>query len=240
MKTLSTLIIATILVAFSNLSIAQMTTVQPKIKKIVVNGSAETDVDPDEIYVNFVLSEYYNSKKEKTGIETVRKEFLTACEKSGITKEQIRVDGMAGSGYQDWFIRKKRKETDFVATITYIIKFSDTKSIDKLVPALNDNAVTNMYISKVSHSKMETFRKEIKIKSVQAAREKAIYLAESIGEKVGPALLIEEVDFGGPQPMMYKSNMMMEAADAPYGGETSMPFEKIKIRFETRVEFELN
>ncbi|MBK8416581.1 MAG: SIMPL domain-containing protein [Bacteroidetes bacterium] len=124
--------------------------------------------------------------------------------------------------------------------MTYIIKFSDTKSIDKLVPALNDNAVTNMYISKVSHSKMETFRKEIKIKSVQAAREKAIYLAESIGEKVGPALLIEEVDFGGPQPMMYKSNMMMEAADAPYGGETSMPFEKIKIRFETRVEFELN
>ncbi|MBK8416580.1 MAG: hypothetical protein IPL22_19960 [Bacteroidetes bacterium] len=48
--------------------------------------------------------------KKKTGIETVRKEFLTACEKSGITKEQIRVDGMAGSGYQDWFIRKKEKK----------------------------------------------------------------------------------------------------------------------------------
>ncbi len=31
----------------------------------------------------------------------------------------------------------------------------------------------------------------------------------------------------------------MDAGSAPYGGETSMPFEKIKIRYETRAEFEL-
>jgi len=82
----------------------------------------------------------------------------------------------------------------------------------------------------------------VKIKSAQSAKEKATYLAESIGEKISGALLIEEIDQGPSYPMMMKqSNMAMESMDAgaPYGGETSMPFEKIKIRFETRAEFEL-
>ncbi len=34
---------------------------QPKIKKIVVTESSEMEVDPDEIYVNFVLREYMNN-----------------------------------------------------------------------------------------------------------------------------------------------------------------------------------
>ena len=216
---------------------------QPKIKKIVVTGSSEMEVDPDEIYVNYVLREYQNSKKEKIGIDAIKKEFLEACAKSGILKENIRVEGMAGNAYSDWYVRKKKKDPDFVASITYVIKFSDTKMIDDLVPRLNDNAVLNMQISKMDHSKMETFRKEVKIKATQAAKDKALYLSQSIGEKLGGALLIEEIDPGSPYPMMMKASniAMMEMNDAAgaYEGETSMPFEKIKIRFEIRAEFEL-
>src|SRR4030095_2508909 len=212
---------------------SQTITQQPKIKKIIVTGSAEMDVDPDEIYVNFVLREYMNNRKEKIGIDIIKNEFLEACEKAGILKENIRVEGMAGTAYDNWFIRKKKKDPDFTATITYIIKFSSTKLLDNLIPKLNDEAVFNMYISKKDHSKMEAFRKEIKIKATQAARDKALYLAESIGEKIAGALLIEEIDAGTPYPMMMKqSNMMMttDAAEGPYGGDTSLPFEKIKIR----------
>ena len=215
---------------------------QPKIKKIIVTGSSEMEVDPDEIYLNFELREYVNNKKEKIGIETIRKEFLEACEKSGILKDNIRVQGMAGNAYSNWFIRKKKKDPDFTASITFVIKFSSTKGMDDLIPRLNDEAVWNMYISKISHSKMETFRKEVKIKSVQAAKEKAVYLAESIGEKLAGALLIEEIETGPVYPMMMKqSNAMMEMSSdsGPYGGDTNVMFEKIKIRYETRAEFEL-
>ncbi len=214
---------------------------QPKIKKIVVTVSSEMEVDPDEIYVNFVLREYMNNKKEKIGIETIKKDFLAACEKAGVPKENIRVDGMAGNAYGDWFNRKRKKDPDFIANITYVIKFSSTKMIDDLVPRLSDEAVLNMYISKMTHSKIETFRKEVKIKATQSAKEKATYLAESIGEKISGALTIEEIETGPVYPMMMKqSNMVMEmAADGAYGGDTSMPFEKIKIRYETRAEFEL-
>lgn len=243
MKHLKNLFLLILLFTLSMLVNAQTIVQQPKIKKVVVTGSSEMEVDPDEIYVNFVLREYQNSKKEKVGIEVIKKEFLEACSKAGILKENIRVDGMAGNAYSDWYIRKKKQEPDFIANITYVIKFTSTKSIDDLIPRLNDNAVLNMYISKMDHSKMETFRKEVKIKATQAAKEKALYLSQSIGEKLGGALLIEEIDQGTPYPLMMKaSNMaMMEMSNdgAAYGGETSMPFEKIKIRFETRAEFEL-
>jgi uncharacterized protein len=237
---LNKLVLLFALILITSASVAQ-TIVQPKIKKIVVMGSAEMEVDPDEIYVNFVLREYQDKQKNKIGIEKIKKDFLAACEKAGVLKENIRVEGMSGSAYNDWFVRKRRREPEFVASVTYIIKFTGTKMIDNLVPNLSDEAVSNMYISKSTHSKMEEYRKEIKIKSTQAARDKAKYLSESIGEKMGNALLIEEIDNSGPYPMMMKqSNMSMEMAqDGAYGGETSMPFEKIKIRYETRAEFEL-
>lgn len=215
---------------------------QTKIKKIVVTGSAEMEVEPDEIFVNFTLREYINSRKEKIGMEVIRKEFLEACSKAGVLQENIHVEQMAGYAY-DWMIRKRKKDPDFVANITYVIKFSSTKIIDNLVPKLNDEAVSNMYVSKKTHSKMEEFRKTVKINATKAAKDKAQYLAEAVGEKLGGALLIEEIDSGNQYiPYMMKSaNMAMEGnvAEDAYGGETSMPFQKIKIRFETRAEYEL-
>lgn len=242
MKTLASLFALTAIMLTTTLTTAQTILQQPKIKKIVVTGSAEMEVDPDEIFVNFMLREYHKGNKEKVGIDAIKKEFLDACFKAGIPKENISVEGMAGNAYGDWFVRKRKKDPDFVASITYIIKFTSSKGVDELVPRLNDEAVSNMYISRKSHSKMEEFRKTVKINATKAAKEKALYLAESIGEKLGGALLIEEIDTGSPMPYMMKAaNMAMEmSADAAYGGETSMPFEKIKIRYETRAEFELN
>ena len=240
MKNLKSILVAAMLL-FTFPVIGQTYIQQPQVRKIVVNGSAEMEVVPDEVFVSFVLKEYDDTRKVKVGIDAIKKEFLTACEKSGILKENIAVEGVAGSAYENWYIRKRKKEPDFKATITYIIKFATSKMLDDLIPMLNDEAVFNMYISKKQHSKMEAFRKETKINATKAAKEKAEYLAASVGEKVGKTLLLEEIETGGPYPVMMKSNMMaeMDQGGAPYGGETSLPFEKIKIRYETRAEFEL-
>src|SRR6187402_3744650 len=105
MRSVKLLLLLTIFIGST--AVAQTVVQQPKIKKIVVMGSHEMEVDPDEIYVNFLLREYQNNKKEKIGIEQIRKEFLEACSKAGILKENIRVEGMAGNAYEDWFIRKR-------------------------------------------------------------------------------------------------------------------------------------
>jgi uncharacterized protein YggE len=93
-----------------------------------------------------------------------------------------------------------------------------------------------MHISKTSHSKIEDFRKDIKIKALQAAKAKAQYLCESIGEKLGNTLFVQEIE-SGYQPM-YKgmaSNMAMDVA--AQSANEGIDFQKILIRYEMRAQF---
>ncbi len=61
---------------------------------------------------------------------------------------------------------------------------------------LDDEATQGFFISRTSHSKIEEYRKQLKIQAVKAAKEKAIYLSEAIGEKAGVAVTIQEpVDY---------------------------------------------
>jgi hypothetical protein len=47
----------------------------------------------------------------------------------------------------------------------------------KLVDKLDDQATQNFYISRTSHSNMDSIKKQLKIQAVKAAKEKAVYLA---------------------------------------------------------------
>ena len=54
--------------------------------------------------------------------------------------------------------------------------------MDKLVEKLDDEATQNFIIANTSHSKMTEFRKQLKIKAVQAAKDKGIYLTEALAK----------------------------------------------------------
>ena len=238
MKKIKTLAVCLLLTG--TLTHAQTTDKKEKAKKIEVTGSAEMEVVPDEIYVNFTLQEYYNKSKQKLDINQIQKDFLTRCTAAGISKDRIQIQNMNGYDQSSWYWRKKKQEQpDMMASTTYIIKFSVAADIDKLVNTLDDNATQNMYISKTSCSKIEDYRKDIKIKALQAAKAKAQYLCESIGEKVGAALLIKEVtDVGGyPQPTMERAMMSNMAMDAAPSANEGIDFQKIKIRFEMVAQF---
>ena len=214
---------------------------EDRIKKITVTGSAEIKIVPDEIYVNFTLQEYYNKQKLKIEIDQIQKDFLNRCNKAGIDKDRIQIQNMSGFDSNAWYWRKRKKEQpDMMATTTYSIKFSIASDIDKLVNTLDDNATQNMFISKTTHSKIEEYRKEVKIKALQAAKVKAQYLCESIGEKIGKTLYIEEIENENSIPM-YKygaissNEMVMSDATANEG----IDFQKITIRYLIMARFEI-
>ena len=212
-----------------------------KSKKIEVTGSAEMKVVPDEIYVNFTLQEYYNKQKSKIDIDQIQKDFLDRCNKAGIGKDRIQIQNMSGFDSNAWYWNKRKKEQpDLLALTTYIIKFNAASDIDKLVNTLDDNATQNMLISKTTHSKIESFRKEVKIKALQAAKTKAQYLCESIGEKTGKTLFIQEIGSGNIMPMYSNrmdNNSPMEMSDA--SANEGIDFQKITIRYEMFARFEI-
>ena len=216
---------------------SQTPTNMNETRKIEVTGNAEMKVIPDEIFVVITIQEYTENKK-KTDINEVRKNFLAACTKAGIAKENISIQGMNGYNNSGWYWQRKKKTPDFVASSSYIIKFNSGEQIERLMSQLDDKGTQNMYISSTSHSKMEEFKKQVKTEALQAAKAKATYLCEGIGEKVGKVLLIKEVEGTSyAEPMMMKSRMM-EASMADSNFEPSgLEFQKITIHMQILAHF---
>lgn len=223
---------------FSIMSFSQNTQIS---KNIQVTGSAEMEIIPDEIYVNVELREYDKKGVGKIDIEKIKNNFLFNCKNIGLTEQEISIQNYQGWDHNYWWYKKnKKKNPDMNASITYQIKFSNTKKIDELVKMLDDEATQNFSISKVTHSNIENYKKKLKILAVKDAKEKAIYLAEAIGEKVGEAITINEPTEYNFYNQNRFANVMMKSenydtANAPM----DIDFKKIKLKFDVSVNFVL-
>lgn len=235
--------LALALIASINATSAQVNTVvNPYPKTINVTGSAEMEVVPDEIFVQVDLREYEKKGSGKIDIESIKKKFLEACRAAGIAEPDISIASYQGFDRQYW-LNKKKKNPDMMAGISYLVKFSNTAKIDALVEKLDDEATQGFFIARTSHSKIEEFRRQLKIQAVKAAKEKAVYLSEAIGERAGVAVTIQEpVDYSVVP--VYRnlavSNTRLKAqAFDGAADESEVDFKKIKLKFEVNAVFAL-
>lgn len=232
---------------FSNFIIAQQNqpvfTTNPYPKTISVSGSAEMEIIPDEIYVNIELREYQKRGEPKKDIETIKAQFLEFCRSANIPDSAISITSY--SGYNNYYNFRRKKNVDMNASITYQVKFNNSKTMDNLVEKLDDNATESFVIASTSHSKIIEFRKQLKIKAIQAAKDKAGYLAEAIGEKLGDAITINEPlegqsVYNRTSNSALTSNILVGNVKYDNGKIVSeVDFQKLKLRFEVSAEFAL-
>ena len=219
------------------------TQINPYPKTITVTGSAEMEIIPDEIYVQVDLKEYEKKGQGKINIETIKRNFLNNVKAIGIPDSLISIAAYDGFGGNPW-LRKKNKKNELLASISYQIKIKTSKQLDDLVDKLDDEATTNFYIQRTSHSKLAEYRKQLKIQAVKAAKEKAQYLSEAIGENISVAVTINEpVEYYQPYYGMMRSNVMMKeqamAADMAGSDGTPIDFRKMKLKYDVTVVFAL-
>ena len=213
---------------------------KPLVKKIEVNGSAEQEVLPDEIYVNITLREYFKDKdnKNKVDVMALEKQLQKAVEEAGISKENFTIGAM--NGYREWWGRKK--PTTFLESKSYILKVPNLYKIDGIIARVDDKGVASTNIERYEYSKIEQLRKDIKIKALQAAKAKAQYLLEGIGEQLGEAFEITEIDNGYQNPQPMYANMMMKSAGVAADSvmpESTIDVQKIKVRYEIKAVFKI-
>jgi len=208
-------------------------------KKISVSGSAETEVTPDIIYIAISLKEYLkdNNSKKKVEITALENQLYSAIQKAGIDKENLTINNL--SSYS-WATEKK-KNPDFLASKQYRLKVSDLNKFNDIIGAVDPKGVASTNIESYDYSKIESLKKELKIKALQAAKAKAAYLVEALGDKLGSVIDIQEVNNEQyPQPM-YRNVMMMkaESADAMAGNAAEIDFKKIKLNYIMNTVFEI-
>ena len=213
----------------------------PFPKTINVTGSAELEIIPDEIYVVVTLKEYEKKGTGKIDLQKVKTDFLNTCRNAGMPDSVISIASYEGSSPRSWWNKKAKDE--LYATIAYQVKFASSKKMDELVRQLDDDATQNFEVVRVSHSKIQEYRKQVKIQAIKAAKAKAEYLTEAVGEQLGVAVTITENQNDSPVVSVYNRNQVALSNIASSNGywkeNAGVDFKKINLRMEMNVVFAL-
>jgi uncharacterized protein len=211
------------------------------VKKIEVFGSAEKEITPDEIFFSITLKEYLDDDKQKVSIDNLERKLYSAIRKIGIEEEDFQIENVFGYNY-DWQWRDKKKEReDFFAQKQYRVKFSKLDKINRLFAYLDPKGIQRANVSGYSHSRIEAYRRELKIEAMRNARDKATYLLDGIDESRGEVLEVQEVDQNTPPPVYYQSRgmAMAESTDMAQMQSPEIDFKKIKLSSQVRVVFRI-
>ncbi|MEM8887175.1 MAG: SIMPL domain-containing protein [Bacteroidota bacterium] len=204
---------------------------------IEVTGSAEIEIEPDEIVFVIGISEYWKEEfkkkadvedyRTKVGIQEVEKSLIENLKALGISEEDLRI-AHAGN-----FYRQRGKA--FLIKKSIEIHFSDFDEVNKLFYNLNIRGIEFMRIDELRNSNIQEYRKQAKIEALKAAMEKAAYLLEGLGKELGEVISIIEIenDYWTPEPVI--SNRVFDSASL--GGISNLS--KIKLSYSIKTKFEI-
>ncbi|RFZ91828.1 DUF541 domain-containing protein [Mucilaginibacter conchicola] len=202
-------------------------------RKIEVTGVAEQEVTPDIINVSISLKEYMSGKTKVT-ITQLEQQLEKAVAQAGIAKEDFTVNSLSSWNYAT----EKKKNPDFLASKTYGIKFHDLNKFNQILAKLDAKGIQSTNIDSYDYSKINEVKNKLKLQALISARDKAAYLVNGLGDKLGSALNITENDNSSfPQPRMYMMAKTAMAADAT--PESDIDVRKIKLSFQINAVFEI-
>ncbi len=207
---------------------------------IEVTGTAKKEIVPDEIYIAIIIHERYVNK-EKISIEEQETKLKNAIKSLGLDLADLSLSD-ANADYVK--IRWQKKEV--LTKKDYTLKVSNATLVGLVFAELEKLEITDAYISKVDHSKMDNLKKEVKIEAIKAAKEKADYLLAAISEQTGKPLVIveneispvygmENVNVRGSRDMLYVDGVKVKSED----DDNAIQFQKIKIQSSIYVKFSI-
>jgi len=214
---------------------AQRVTPPSDVPYIEVVGTAEKTVIPDEIYLAINLHEHYEGKN-KVGIEKQEKNLKSELADAGIPLDQLSLSDAQGA-----YVKVKWGKKDVLNQKEFILMLNTAQEVGVVFGILDELNIEDASIYKVDHSDIENLKKEVKIEAIKAAKEKAFYLLEAIGQKPGKALVIYEDN------PVYVSNIRGNVAgvyqDSDSGSKSKsdydIQFEKIIIRSSIYMKYSI-
>jgi len=206
---------------------------------IEVVGMAEKEIMPDEIYIGITIRDRYEGR-EKITIEKQESDLKNALESIDVS-----LDNLTMSDVDANYVRVKWKKKDVVAKTEYVLKVGNALTVGKVFEQLDELKIMDANISKVSHSKILEFKKEVRIMAIKAAKEKATYLLEAIGEEIGKPLKVYELKSHYIEDASFlnvkgkSESIYIDGVKATILQEKVVQFKKIKLQASISVKFEI-
>lgn len=204
---------------------------------IEVTGNAKMQVAPNEIYLKILVNE--KDFKGKQNLQEIEKRMVQKLSEIGIdVSKQLAIKDMA-SNFQKYWLKRKQINS----SREYQLKVKNAETAGEVIRGLNSLGISDISIEKVENSDIQKYRTEVKIKAIKAAQQKASALANAIGQKIGKAIFIREVNnhiYGALQEGV--QGIVARGFSKSGNFTTAQPnidFEKIKLQYSIFVRFAL-
>lgn len=216
-------------VLFTMMSYAQE---HQKNNFIEVVGTAEMLVEPDEVVFDIVLQ-----TNDKNSLQDAEKKFFEILKKNNIKTDDVNFTSAGNNYWYYWWNNRNSFRKSFQ------IKLNPKTQVLSFLEDLNQKWVSAVSLSDKTHSKISEYRKEVKIKAMKAAKEKANYLLESIGNKAGKPIEIIEIEDKNSDEVMKYRNIVPQFAnvvsEAGYSNGSVENIESIKLKYTIKAKFEI-
>ena len=201
---------------------------------IEVNGVAEKEIAPNEIYLSITINE--RDSKGKISIDEQQRDMVAVLKKLGVKPaEQLKMLDLTSSYF---------KRGNALAKAQYELKLTSAVEVARVWRALDELGISQVTVQKVSHTDIETFKKEVRADAMRAARDNARALAEAIDQKAGKCFWI--ADYSSPVRTTFavanmKARGVMEESvsfDAMVE-EEGLEFQTINLQHRVQAKFVL-
>jgi len=219
-------------------------------KFIEVTGSAEMTVLPDKVELEIALIEFYDNKNPIIKISAVKEKLKAVLKKNNVAEDKLSFESSHNQWYW-WSWWQSYRHGGNRRTLVNLSLDSTTDFLE-LVKDLNKRWVQSIRIVKTSNKDIQKLRKEVKKEAMRAAKEKATYLLESIDEKIGGVLSVEElpVQNAPAQPYWYynQNQTINQVSNSVISSNAYTPssqnrgignVNEIKLRYEIKAKFEI-
>jgi uncharacterized protein YggE len=202
---------------------------------IEVTGKAELEVSPDMIYLKIVLSDKNN--KDKLPLPEIEKRMISRLTDIGVdVNKDLSVMDFTSN------LKAYLLKSDVVSlTKQYQLIIHDSKTLQKVYFVFQELGISDVSITKLDHSQIAQFRKDVKISAIKAAKEKAEMIADALNQKIGKAIYIQEADnpnfnlYGN----LYSNTIQSISSNSQDDSDNDIDFAKIKITSTFLVRFAL-
>lgn len=126
---------------------------------IEVTGTAENEVVPDEIYIGIIIREKYINKVKVT-IEEQEDKL-----KSAVKSLDIGLTNLNLSDANADYVKVRWQKKDVLTKKDFTLKVTSATTVGQVFLELENLEITDAFISRVSHSKIDSLRKEVKIQA---------------------------------------------------------------------------
>ncbi len=201
---------------------------------IEVSGTAEVDIVPDEIHYIIEMKEYFEeefdgkSKPEdfatKVPLDVIERQVRRVIADAGVPNEAVRTEEIGNT----W----RERGMDFLVSKRLDITLGDFETIERIRKGLDTRGINAMYIGELKNRNMAEWQEKGRIEAIEAARNKAEYMASAAGCGLGRVLRIVEGTAAGRTLPAAQANVMASGASSADTYRTIKKTYTVIVRYE--------